>query len=166
MDRTPRDPRLQPKAQAGPINPEPLSGYESIRKSWRDKAMSDTGRKEQNDEWFTTFLFAVKGVEAESGVFVAKTNDRTVVKKAREQLLLPKEKRNLHINGKLEAADRGSNMNWSWQFQPNTWDLVEISAADCDGTPQMVEDKLDYWLREVTSFCPWRSIVLLEMSLP
>lgn len=108
-----------------------------------------------------SFLFQHRAVPGPAGQFVAGTDDPDVLRLAREQLALPEADRNLHINGVIARGQEG-NLTWTWHFEPGEWTLAEVSVEVCDGTPQMVEDDLDYWVDQVGRFCPWASYVAAE----
>jgi hypothetical protein len=101
------------------------------------------------------FLFALKGLP---GQFVAITSDPKVIEKARAQLQLHWTQRNLFINGPIAPGNGDHNMDWSWHFVPDEWDLVEAAIEVCDGTPQALEADLERWLSEVGRFCPYRFV--------
>ncbi|MBN2732012.1 MAG: hypothetical protein JXR26_06260 [Balneolaceae bacterium] len=96
--------------------------------------------------------------------FVAKTSDPAVIDKVEAQLELPQDQRDMHINGEIQRGNAGYNNDWSWHFTEGQWDLAEVSTEVCDGTPQMVENNLDYWVEDVGRFCPFSSIVLREVN--
>ncbi len=106
------------------------------------------------------FLFALRDLPDR---FVAITSDPAVVEKARAQLRLLPTQRDLFINGPIAPGDGGHNMDWSWHFVPDEWDLVEAAIEVCDGTPQAVEADLERWLNEVGHYCPYRSYVAAEL---
>lgn len=95
---------------------------------------------------------------------MAKTSEPTVIDKVEAQLELPQDQRDMHINGKIQRGNAGYNNDWSWHFTEGQWDLAEVSTEVCDGTPQMVENNLDYWVEDVGRFCPFSSIVLREVN--
>lgn len=47
------------------------------------------------------------------------------------------------------------NAPWSWHLDPEQFGLAEMTIEVCDGTPQFVEEELDYWLNQVGQYCPW-----------
>jgi hypothetical protein len=49
--------------------------------------------------------------------------------------------------------------SWNWEFIENEWSITEISTELCDGTPDMIENDLEYWLNDVGYFCPWTARV-------
>jgi len=95
--------------------------------------------------------------------FRAQTEDEAVIAKARAELDLPLNQRNLHIHGPLQRGDGGVNQPWSWQFVANDWDLVEISYRLCHESPDYIEQNLEEWLNTVGTFCPWDSHVNAEI---
>lgn len=105
------------------------------------------------------FLFAMRSVTGSAGQFVAETSDPALRATLRAQLALPVDQRNLHISGAIARGNGGDNLSWSWHFVPGEWDMVELSAETCDGTPQMVEDDLATWVDKIGTFCPWTSYV-------
>lgn len=107
-----------------------------------------------------TFEFVTTGDEH----FFAQTSNPEVIEKARQQLSLPQEERNLFINGEIERGTEQNN-GWSWHFVPGEWDLVETSIEVCDGRPSAVEEDLDYWVDDVGRFCPWSSYVMREVDV-
>jgi hypothetical protein len=106
------------------------------------------------------FLFALRDLP---GQFVAQTSDTAVLEKARAQLRLPRQQRDLFIIGPIAAGNGDHNLDWSWHFVPDEWDLAEAAIEVCDGTPDAVEADLERWLNEVGHFCPWRSYVAQEL---
>ena len=99
--------------------------------------------------------------------FYAWTSDTAVIAHVEAQLALPEDDRNQHINGRIVALPEGCdwNMDWSWYFAPNDWDMAELSIELCDGNPQYVEDHLQDYL-DIDRYCPWSSYVLKEVAQP
>ena len=110
-----------------------------------------------------TFLFQVREAPGAPGQILARTNDPDVIRVAREELARPVEERELFINGSLARGDGGHNHPWSWHFVPSEWELVGSTIELCDGTPQMVEDDLDYWVDHIGYYCPWSAYVVDEL---
>lgn len=101
---------------------------------------------------------------SEEYVYVVKTTDDNLIENCREQLLLPIENRNLHINGQLDYTNGGFNEQWNWHILPDQWILAELSIELCDGVPSDIENNLDYWIENVGSFCAWGSFVYEEIT--
>jgi hypothetical protein len=109
-----------------------------------------------------TFEFGTNR-EDKNAQFLASTSKSELIMRARAELTKPEAERRLHINGKIAEGNKG-NLNWSWHFVDEEWNLEEVSIEVCDGTPQYVEENLDEWLSTVPGslFCPWSSFVLRE----
>jgi hypothetical protein len=95
------------------------------------------------------FLFALRSDTSLEAVFAATTFDPELIRAARAELDLPRQERRLHINGVIAGGHGGHNLSWSWHFVPGAWELAEVSVGMCDGTPEMVERDLGYWLDRV-----------------
>lgn len=111
------------------------------------------------------YAFTANQNDTEGDNFIVKTSDPQVIDRVEAQLDLPREQRDLHIHGDIAKGNPGYNKDWSWHFVPGQWALAEVSAEVCDGTPQMVEQNLEYWTQDVGMFCPWSSIVLREVNV-
>lgn len=112
-----------------------------------------------NEPEYITFKFKTTGDE----VFYASTTDEKVIDRARRQLQLPVDQRNLFINGKIKRGTAGNN-DWSWHFVPDEWQLVQVSIEVCSGRPSYVEQDLDYWVDNIGRFCPFSSNVIQEVN--
>jgi hypothetical protein len=110
-----------------------------------------------------SFIFGVRGLPDAEGQFVAVTSDPEVLARLEAELALEESKRTLHIHGPIARGDGRHNLAWHWHFVSHRWDMVEISIELCDGTPQAVENDLDYWVDNVGAFCPWGSYVQREL---
>jgi hypothetical protein len=156
---------------------DPPGGPEGLRPAERRPELQRTGRRfvfavlalvavacdsDRDTASLATFVFQHRDVPGPAGSFVARTADPAVIHLAREQLALPQAERLLHIEGPIERDKDDQEPDWSWRFVPGTWRLVQKSIELCDGTPQMVEDDLAYWVDQVGSFCPWSAHVTAE----
>jgi|GEM_PF-2622925 len=47
------------------------------------------------------------------------------------------------------------NAPWSWHLDPEQTAMAEFTIEVCDGTPDFVEEDLEYWLNSVRQYCPW-----------
>ncbi|PHN04628.1 BP74-related protein [Flavilitoribacter nigricans] len=110
------------------------------------------------------FEFAHQGSDY---TFIAWTRDSTVLSHVEAQLALPEAERVQHINGQILEQPEGCDLNtgWSWYFNPEDWDLADLSIELCDGNPQYVEDHLEDYL-DIDRYCPWSSYVSREISQP
>ncbi|MBH0129385.1 hypothetical protein [Salinibacterium sp. NK8237] len=58
--------------------------------------------------------------------------------------------------GVVVRGDSSVNAPWSWHIDPATFTFTNITAEQCDGIPQYVED--DALVSD--SFCPWSARVI------
>lgn len=107
------------------------------------------------------YEFAMRGFPASEN-FLVLTQEAPVIKRAEDQLKLPVEERNMHINGLIDTGNGGINGKWHWHIVPDEWDFAEISIEVCDGTPGYIEEHRDEWVKTVKRYCPWSSYVLRE----
>jgi hypothetical protein len=49
------------------------------------------------------------------------------------------------------------NAPWSWHLDPQETEMAEFTIEVCDGTPEFVEEELEYWLGSVKRYCPWNA---------
>ena len=52
------------------------------------------------------------------------------------------------------------NAPWSWHLAPLETRMAQFTIELCDGTPQFVEDDLDYWMANVRLYCPWTAVLV------
>lgn len=111
-------------------------------------------------------VFHFKMIGDASGLqdFRAATNDARTIAAARQQLRLPEQARDLHINGAIARGNGGHNLEWTWHFILGEWSLAEVSIALCDGNAFIVEQAVDYWVDEIGTFCPWGAYVAAEVG--
>jgi hypothetical protein len=107
------------------------------------------------------FVFRLHGFPA-SQEFRARTESADVIAAARQQLKLPVEERRMFAIGPIEAGNGGYNLDWRWHFRD--FALAEMAIELCDGTPELLEQDLGYWLNTVKTFCPWASYVHAELE--
>ncbi len=128
-------------------------------------SLSDTDPTINVNSAGITFEFISVDDKGKNELFLAQTWDPLVIDKAREELSKPLIERTLHIHGKIHKAPRCENLEWSWAFDTDRWDLAEISIEVCDARPCYVEEHLDYWLdNNRGDFCPWAARVNRELS--
>jgi len=111
---------------------------------------------------YVGFKFKMKNESGDATDFIAITSNDTIIQKARAELQLEYSKRNLHIHGAIDRGGDGYNLNWSWHFKRNEWDLVEFSIEVCDGNPEYVEEHVDDYLS--VGYCPWGAVVIEEIK--
>ena len=64
-------------------------------------------------------------------------------------------------NGKI-LRETGVNTDWSWSLDPTDFGFSDVVDADCQATPQEIEDGTF----EGARFCPWSAIVVALEPAP
>ena len=114
------------------------------------------------DNSYVLFRVGIHG-EDENSDYVIATNDTDKINVCRSQLELNIDERLFHVNGYIDSTNGGFNNPWNWHIIPNEWVLAEMSIGLCNGTPQQVENDLDYWLNSVGQLCNWNSFIKSEI---
>lgn len=95
---------------------------------------------------------------------IACTSDPDVIALVESQLALPENERNMFIIGPIDYGTRNNNPMYDWHFVPDIWFLTAFAVEVCDGSPQFVQNNIQYFVETVGSYCPWSSYVLREVS--
>ena len=64
-------------------------------------------------------------------------------------------------NGAI-VHETGVNDGWSWSIDPTDFDFSDVVDADCQTSPQEIEDGTF----EGDRFCPWSAIVVALVPAP
>ena len=99
--------------------------------------------------------------------FVVATADRFLINKIMDELDKPVAGRKI-LMGKIISGNGGYNKNashnFSWRYQEDEWELVDLSAEIYDGRPYSDLDlNPDYWLNTMKRFSPWGSYIKREI---
>lgn len=100
--------------------------------------------------------------------FVVATSNPYLLYQVDEQLKLPIDQRS-NVSGKLLEGSAGYNKNgghwFTWHFDENDWQLVNLSVEIYDGSPHTDLDKNQgYWFRNLKRFAPWGSYIKREIA--
>lgn len=120
-------------------------------------ACNDGGsRKNVGAPPFGTIRFSMEGDVTGDQDFVALIDDVRLTELAIAETQLPFAERTLFPIGPIDRGngEGGHNMNWSWHFLRDEWNLTEIADPACDGNAVIVEQAVDYWVDTVGQFCP------------
>ncbi|KAI9302282.1 hypothetical protein BJ944DRAFT_270174 [Cunninghamella echinulata] len=98
--------------------------------------------------------------------FTFKLTDSHKIEEARK-ILRGEEKYRIHPQGRIIKRPAPYNRKWTFHFDPNSINFMEVSLEVCDASAQYVEDHLDeacgaflpgcYW-------CPWGGVLLKEVT--
>ena len=72
---------------------------------------------------------------------------------------------------RIQKDHQGFNRNWS-KAEKNFWswstsevpNFADIGSTACNGIPQEVEDRIDYWATDPGQICFWNYRVKKELS--
>lgn len=69
--------------------------------------------------------------------------------------------------GELRRGDGGFNTcgqyHWQWHIDPASVQFVEMAIELCDGRPSFIQERLDYWIDTVRTYCPWSARLVREL---
>lgn len=98
--------------------------------------------------------------------FIAATADPRVIAQCRSQLKLSREMRSKFPLGTIESGLNGYNFNhthqFSWQFKPGEWELVDVGIEIYDGCPYSDAEQSDY-LNTYGRYGGWGNVILEEL---
>jgi hypothetical protein len=113
------------------------------------------------------FLVAPRDSLSES--FIVKISDPEMVKRARELVANPALEKMLFA--KIEKGDQGFNRNWSkkdksfWSWSATeVTNFADLGSTACNGAPQIVEDRLESWVKDPGRICFWNYRIKKELS--
>ncbi|WP_413574592.1 hypothetical protein ACLVWU_10215 [Bdellovibrio sp. HCB290] len=121
------------------------------------------------DETKKYFLISTKG-PSENGSFVIAMDDEEVISTAREQIRNP-ELEKIVVARIAIGTGLGINRNFqSRDKSPYSWTVTHVDSfgdfahLDCDGSPDLVEERLQQRLSEGGRICFWRYRVVRELT--
>ncbi len=121
------------------------------------------------------FYFLVGSRQVETGQvglddsFVVKITDENLAARARELIANPQQEKMLFA--RIQKDHQGFNRNWS-KIEKSFWswstaevtNFADLGSTACNGTPQEVEDRMDYWVTDPGQICFWNYRVKKELS--
>ncbi|MBO9668068.1 MAG: hypothetical protein J7501_14805 [Bdellovibrio sp.] len=116
------------------------------------------------------FLVAAKG-QSPNGSFVIALDDEEKIRTAREQITTPELEKIVVARIALGNDQHNRAFN-SRDKSPYSWSVTDVDAfadfahIDCDGSPDLIEERLQQRLNEGGRICFWRYRVVRELSLP
>jgi hypothetical protein len=116
------------------------------------------------------FLVSAKG-QSPNGSFVIALDDEEKFRTAREQINNPQLEKIVVARIALGNSQHNRAFN-SRDKSPYSWNVTDVDAfadfahIDCDGSPDLIEERLQQRLSEGGRICFWRYRVVRELSLP
>lgn len=116
------------------------------------------------------FYFLMESRFGASDSFVVQITDPVIAEKARDLVQNPKKEKILFA--RIQKDHQGFNRNWS-QPEKNFWSwstsevtgFGDLGSTACNGAPQEVEDRVDFWIEDPGQICFWNYRVRRELSV-
>lgn len=160
--------------------PTSLKNWESIQIKAENKDsgfyINDSGNpkpisvKPQSSEIDTDSVYFVIGPRSGEGdTFVVKITDTGMIAKARDLIKNPQKEKMLFA--RIQKGHSGYGRNWSKPEKSFwSWSASEVTSFDdlgstsCNGSPQQVEDRVDFWVSDPGQICFWNYRVKKELK--
>lgn len=118
----------------------------------------------------TAAYFEVAPREGQGDTFIARIYDPALIARARELVRHPEYEK--IVFAKVVKGHQGYNRNfskpekgfWSWSITEVT-NFDDIASTACNGIPQLVEDDVDFWVRNPGRICFWNYRIKKELSV-
>ncbi len=115
-------------------------------------------KETQVDNKASYFLIAPRSENSDS--FVVKITDVNMIQRARD--LISSTENEKIIFAKIQKDHKGFNRNWN-STEKNLWswsasevtNIADLGSTACNGLPQIVEDRMDYWVEDPGRICFW-----------
>lgn len=118
----------------------------------------------------TSSKYFVVGTKDHRGdEFIIQVTDPTMIQKARDQILDPSLEK--IVFARVQKGHGGFNRNglkaeksfWSWSTTEVT-NIADLGSTACNGIPQAVEDRADFWLENPGRICFWSYRIQKELT--
>ncbi len=113
--------------------------------------------------------FEVQSQDNIGDSFIAKITDPNLISEARLQISDPHLEKILFA--KISKGHQGYNRNWSKTEKPFwSWSVTEVTSINdlastsCNGLPQAVEDRTDFWVNDPGRICFWSYRIRKELK--
>ena len=132
-----------------------------------DKPIAITPQKSQIDT--AAYYFLVGPRLGSADTFVVKISDEKIAAEARELIRNPQKEKMLFA--RIQKNHQGFNRNWlkteksfwSWSTSEVT-NFADLGSTACNGLPQEVEDRMDFWVADPGQICFWNYRVKKELT--
>lgn len=118
---------------------------------------------------FSAHYFLVGPRTGSSDSFIVKITDENLIERARDLIINPQKEKMLFA--RIQKNHQGFNRNWS-KIEKSFWswsttevtDFSDLGSTACNGAPQEVEDRMDYWVIDPGQICFWNYRVKKELT--
>lgn len=116
-----------------------------------------------------SYYFLVGSRYSNNDNFIVKISNPNMVEQARDLILHPEKEKMLFA--RIQKDHQGFNRNWS-KTEKSMWSwsttevtgFGELGSISCNGTPQQLEDRVDFWVQDVGQICFWNYRVKKELT--
>ncbi len=113
--------------------------------------------------------FEVQSRDKAGDSFIVQITNPALIQQAREQISNPNLEKILFA--KVAKGHSGFNRNWSkkdrafWSWSATeVTSIADLASTSCNGFPQAVEDRIDFWLKNPGRICFWSYRIQRELS--
>lgn len=118
---------------------------------------------------FSAYYFLIGPRTGSTDSFIVKITDENLVERARDLIKNPQKEKMLFA--RIQKNHQGFNRNWS-KVEKSFWswsttevtDFADLGSTACNGAPQEVEDRMDYWVIDPGQICFWNYRVKKELT--
>lgn len=116
-----------------------------------------------------SFYFLVGSRHSNSDNFIVKISNANMAEQARDLINHPEKEKMLFA--RVQKDHQGFNRNWSkpeksmWSWSTTeVTGFGELGSISCNGTPQQLEDRVDFWVQDLGQICFWNYRVKKELT--
>jgi hypothetical protein len=120
-----------------------------------------------NPESASYFLVGPRKSDGDS--FVVKITDTALIARARDLVQHPEKEK--IVFGRVIKGSQGFNRNWFKKEKTHwSWSVSEVTNFDdigstaCNGNPQFLEDRVDFWINDPGRICFWNYRIKKELT--
>lgn len=124
-------------------------------------------RSEINPDSASYFLVGPRKSDGDS--FVVKITDGALIARARDLVQHPEKEK--IVFGRVIKGSQGFNRNWFKKEKTHwSWSVSEVTNFDdigstaCNGNPQFLEDRVDFWINDPGRICFWNYRIKKELT--
>ena len=139
----------------------------NLNEKGNEKPLTVAPQKVPQDNTASYFLVAPRSESSDS--FVVKISDEKIAATARDLIKNPQKEKMLFA--RIQKNHFGFNRNWSrpektfWSWSAaEVTNFADLGSTACNGAPQEVEDRMDFWIVDPGQICFWNYRVKKELT--
>ena len=139
----------------------------NLSEKGNEKPISVAPQKVLPDNTASYFLVTPRNGSSDS--FIVKISDEKIAATARDLIKNPQKEKMLFA--RIQKNHFGFNRNWSrpektfWSWSAaEVTNFADLGSTACNGVPQEVEDRMDFWIVDPGQICFWNYRVKKELT--